>query len=222
MYIQIDDFQLFYKKTGHGQPLLLIHGNGEDCDIFDNATEILKDHFTVYAIDTRGHGRSGCHQKVYHYDQFCDDFLEFIEKLNLDDVVVFGFSDGAIIGALMALKSDKLAHCILCGINTDASQVSFSSGEFDFVKDADDNTKALFDLMLREPHISFEQLATIQTPVTFCFGENDIIPLSLAQEITSAVPNAKLHVEPNADHGSYIKRNVRVAELILQYAKEQK
>lgn len=220
MYIQIDDFKMFYKCTGQGQPLMLIHGNGEDCDIFDQATEILKDHFTVYAIDTRGHGRSGGHQKVYHYQQFCDDFIEFIQKLNLKDVVVFGFSDGAIIGALMALKCDKLAHCVLCGINTDADQVSFSDGEFDFVKDADDNTKALFDLMLREPHITFEQLGTITTPTTFCFGENDVVSPEVAKQIVSAVPNAKMHVEPNADHGSYIKRNPRVAHLILQCVKE--
>lgn len=58
MYIHINRQILYYDKTGNGSPLLLLHGNGEDHTIFDLLIPMLEQHYTVYAIDTRGHGAS--------------------------------------------------------------------------------------------------------------------------------------------------------------------
>ena len=66
MFIHVNGVRLFYEKQGTGKPLILLHGNEEDHRIFDEAIELLKKHYTVYAVDSRGHGQS---DKVleYHY-----------------------------------------------------------------------------------------------------------------------------------------------------------
>ena len=55
MFIGVNGIQLFYTKTGQGRPLIMVHGNSEDHTIFDEAIGVLKEHFTCYAIDSRGH-----------------------------------------------------------------------------------------------------------------------------------------------------------------------
>ena len=46
MYIGVNGIQLYYEKTGHGRPLIMVHGNSEDHTIFKEAVEVLKEHFT--------------------------------------------------------------------------------------------------------------------------------------------------------------------------------
>ena len=49
---------LHFTKQGAGPPLLLLHGNGEDGSYFVHQMGAFSLHYTVYAIDTRGHGLS--------------------------------------------------------------------------------------------------------------------------------------------------------------------
>lgn len=52
------DISLYYEKRGAGEPLVLLHGNGEDGSYFLHQMEAFSREFLVYALDTRGHGRS--------------------------------------------------------------------------------------------------------------------------------------------------------------------
>ena len=56
MNLQTSKVNLYYEKYGEGQPLILLHGNGENHKIFEKSIAVLKEHFTVYALDSRGHG----------------------------------------------------------------------------------------------------------------------------------------------------------------------
>ena len=117
--------RLFYEKQGTGKPLILLHGNEEDHRIFDEAIELLKKHYTVYAVDSRGHGQS---DKVleYHYLDMAKDIQEMIEQLELKDVSLMGSSDGAIIGLLIGSLYPKLVdHLILAGVNVDAERPAY-------------------------------------------------------------------------------------------------
>ena len=46
MNITVNDMNLYYEVTGSGDPLIMVHGNGEDHKIFDKAAEVLSKHFT--------------------------------------------------------------------------------------------------------------------------------------------------------------------------------
>ena len=116
MYAQINGQNIYYETTGSGRPLLMVHGNSEDHTIFTEAAEVLKDHFTVYLIDSRGHGLSGKVDEI-HYEQLADDVAEFLEQLDLKDVVYYGFSDGGIIGLLLASRTKRVSQMILSGTN---------------------------------------------------------------------------------------------------------
>ena len=50
--------QIFYRTIGKGRPVVLIHGFGEDGDIWKNQIEFLKDHFQLIIPDLPGSGKS--------------------------------------------------------------------------------------------------------------------------------------------------------------------
>jgi len=74
MFLNVNGISMYYEQTGAGRPLIMVHGNGEDHTIFNEAAAVLKDHFTVYAVDSRDHGLSS---KVngLHYLDMAEDLL---------------------------------------------------------------------------------------------------------------------------------------------------
>ena len=52
----VNGIRLWYEQYGEGRPLVLLHGNGEDHSIFDEAMGVLGERFTCFALDSRGHG----------------------------------------------------------------------------------------------------------------------------------------------------------------------
>jgi len=96
MVLKIKDIELYYEQYGMGRPLILLHGNGEHHTIFQEAIAILAHHFTIYALDSRGHGNSS-KVKTLHYEDMADDVYQFIDTLQLEKPILYGFSDGGII-----------------------------------------------------------------------------------------------------------------------------
>ena len=80
MYIDINNVKLYYDVVGTGSPLILIHGNGESHEIFDEAVKLLSEHFTCYLLDSRGHGQS---QKVseYHYADMAEELVKRVKAV---------------------------------------------------------------------------------------------------------------------------------------------
>lgn len=52
------DIALYYQEKGDKEPLILLHGNGQDGSYFKNQIEYFSDRYRVIALDTRGHGKS--------------------------------------------------------------------------------------------------------------------------------------------------------------------
>ena len=46
--------KLHYEEKGTGQPMVLLHGNGEDSSYFKNQIEYFSKKYRVIAVDTSG------------------------------------------------------------------------------------------------------------------------------------------------------------------------
>ncbi len=115
--LHVNHVDISYETVGQGRPVILIHGNGEDHTIFDRTAAILEKRFTCYLPDSRGHGRSRWIGE-FHYREMAEDLIQFMEKLNLRNAAVVGFSDGGIIGLMAAARTDRISSLIACGANT--------------------------------------------------------------------------------------------------------
>lgn len=94
---------LRYLKTGHGDPLILMHTIRTQLDYFENVIPQLAKHHTVYAIDLPGHGYSSIDTNA-NYDEpyFRSAVIAFIEKLDLKDVSLVGESIGGVLALTVA------------------------------------------------------------------------------------------------------------------------
>lgn len=216
MNITVNNVNLYYEVAGSGAPLVMVHGNGETHEIFDKAVPLLAEHFTCYLLDSRGHGRS---QKVteYHYEDMAEDVYQFIQALGLEKVTYYGFSDGGIIGLLLASKHPRLlTRMIISGANTRPDAVSKPlTVVFKLINFL--HKKPLFELMLTEPHITREQLQAIETPTLVLAGGKDLVMEEDTRFIADSIPGATLQILPGEGHTSYIVHKTKVAELILDY-----
>lgn len=218
MFINVNDLNIYYETLGQGEPLIMIHGNGEDHKIFTRAVAILKEHYTCYLIDSRGHGQS-TKVKEYHYDNMADDIYKFIMQLDLKDVNFYGFSDGGIIGLLLASKYPSLLkRMVISGANTKPEAVKpLLIKVFKFINKIKFNP--LFTLMLNEPHITKEELNKIITPTLVLAGDKDLILKEETLFIHDSIKNSKLMILPKENHASYIVNSTKIAYLILDFLK---
>lgn len=215
MFIHVNGIRLFYEKMGQGEPLIMVHGNEENHRIFDNAAELLKKHYTLYLVDSRGHGQSD-RVDEYHYQDMCDDMVEFIQQLHLKDVTYMGSSDGAIIGILLASQHpEMISNLILAGPNTKPQGVI--QEVYDEMKAIYQKTKnPLVKLMLEQPHISNKELKQIKARTLVLAGSDDLIKLDHIQNIANQISNSQLMILEGEDHSSYIIHNEKIAKIILK------
>lgn len=205
------DISLYYEEQGKGEPIFLLHGNGEDGTYFVNQLSFFSDKYRMIAVDTRGHGKSPRGTAPFTMEQFAADLRELMEKLQISRAIILGFSDGANIAMNFALKyPDRVKALILNGGNLDTKgvkrniQIPIEIG-YRFAKLFAGKSKEakihmeILGLMVNEPNIRPEELRAIQAPTLVIAGTKDMIKQSHTEMIAENIPNAKLSVIPG-DH----------------------
>ncbi|MCL1800029.1 MAG: alpha/beta fold hydrolase [Promicromonosporaceae bacterium] len=206
---------LAYSVAGSGPPLILLHGNGEDSRIFCALVAALRSRFTVYALDSRGHGRSSA--APLGYSRMADDVAAFIMALGLKRPVLFGFSDGGIIGLLVALRHPGLLGALAIG-GANIHPFGISAGEFArTVMAYMRRPNAFTKLLLTGPFITRRRLARINIPVLVIAGSMDLIRRRHTQAIADAIPGARLTILDGADHGNYVIDSAFLAPLLTRF-----
>ena len=99
---------LHFETCGEGYPLLLLHGNGEDLTFFNKQIKAFSAQYQVYAIDTRGHGKSPRGEGTFSIRRFAEDLYDFMQWQGIEKAHILGFSDGANIAMYFALASWKI------------------------------------------------------------------------------------------------------------------
>lgn len=217
MIAEVNGINLYYEKNGEGRPLVMVHGNGEDHTIFDEAVRELREHYACYCLDSRCHGASTDTAEL-HYRDMATDVILFLRALDLKDVIFYGFSDGGIVGLMAASRCERITTLIVSGANTSPKAVKLwlrlvIRGSYLFKKD-----KKLA-LMLREPDIADEELRRIRASTLVLAGSGDLIPEKETRHIASLIPGAELQILKGEDHGSYIVHSTKIAGLIRDFAR---
>ena len=203
------DIELFCTKQGSGPPLLLLHGNGEDGTYFVHQIEDFSRDFTVYAIDTRGHGKSPRGTAPFTISQFADDLLAFMDEHGWEQADILGFSDGGNIALTFALRHPgRVNRLILNGANLDPGGVKplvqlpivVGYHAASLFKSPKARAHAeLMGLMVNEPHIDPAELKALTMPVLVIAGTRDMIRESHTRLIAASISGARLALIPG-DH----------------------
>ncbi len=89
------EIELYYEDHGTGQPVVLIHGYPLDGSSWEKQTAaLLNAGYRVITYDRRGFGKSSKPTTGYDYDTFAADLNALLTTLDLNEVVLVGFSMG--------------------------------------------------------------------------------------------------------------------------------
>jgi non-heme chloroperoxidase len=90
-----DGTQIYYKDWGAGQPIVFSHGWPLSSDSWESQMLFLASRgYRCIAHDRRGHGRSSQPWNGNDMDTYADDLATLIDKLDLKNAVLIGFSAG--------------------------------------------------------------------------------------------------------------------------------
>nr|MCR4612088.1 alpha/beta hydrolase [Lachnospiraceae bacterium] len=199
-------------------PLIMLHGNGESHEIFDRAVDILSETYTVYAIDSRGQGQSAIPSE-FHYADMATDVINFIEVLDIKKPILYGFSDGGIIGLMVAKrKGELISKLIVSGVNLSPKGLK-GSALSTIKKDYKKDKNPLTELMLKEPNFLDYELEQIDVPTLITMGSDDMVKPSQGKKLNKYIKGSTLKVLQGETHGSYIIDSTKIADLILEFDK---
>jgi pimeloyl-ACP methyl ester carboxylesterase len=90
-----DNVEINFDVLGDGKPaLVFVHGWSNDRSIWDSQISYFSKKYKVVAVDLPGFGKSGNNRRNWTVPAFGGDVAAVIEKLDLDNVVLVGFSLG--------------------------------------------------------------------------------------------------------------------------------
>jgi non-heme chloroperoxidase len=137
--------ELYYEDHGSGQPVVLIHGYPLDGHSWEKQVPaLLGAGKRVITYDRRGFGQSSQPTTGYDYDTFAADLKALVDKLDLRDMVLGGFSmgTGEVTRYLGTYGSDRVAKAALFGpippylLQTDDNPLGVPQSVFDGFKES--------------------------------------------------------------------------------------
>ena len=109
-----------YFMVGNGpKNLILIHGNHTSSYQYLPLLKDIPDNYTTYAIDLRGFGDSTYYRRIESIEDFAEDVVMFIKKLEIDKFNVIGWSLGGGVAMQLAAKlNNQVEKMILISSTT--------------------------------------------------------------------------------------------------------
>lgn len=119
-----DGASLFYTDEGDGRTVVLLHGFAADSNVNyvrSGVLDLLLDEgYRVVGLDLRGHGLSDKPTDVESYanDAMRHDVIALFDHLDLDDVLLVGYSMGAELALRFTAADERVSALVLLGVGT--------------------------------------------------------------------------------------------------------
>jgi pimeloyl-ACP methyl ester carboxylesterase len=230
-FVEANGVSLYYETYGEGEPLLLLHGNGQSINAFKEQVGEYAKHYKVIIVDCRGRGNSTYQDDVeLTFDVEIEDIKQFLDKINVEKTHIVGWSDGGILGILMAIKHpEKVNKMVSMAGNIFPDGLVDKEKLLDYVKQYQElNTNHKFDKLIdflyldyKYPNLEYEELKVIKSKCLIMAADRDEIKTEHTVKIFENIPNAQLAIVPNATHYLPSENPKLFNEIVLKFLKEE-
>ena len=212
--VAVNGIKLYYETYGQGEPLLLLHGNGQSISAFNGQIPELAQHYQVIAVDTRAQGQSTTNGQTLTYDLFAEDMSALLTALHIPAANVVGWSDGGNTGLSLALHHpQQVKRLVTMGANLWADTMAVTAATIKEVRQGKMQTTLLWPinkqarkmrplmvLLLNYPRMKATDLAGISAPTLVLAGEKDLIKDAHSRLIASSIPHGQVQILPGLTH----------------------
>jgi len=233
----VNDIKMYYaifNKDGK-EPVILLHGGFVSSDEWGFEVPLLSKTHKVIVVDSRGHGRSTMTKQPLGYNLMASDVLQLMDYLKIKKASIVGWSDGGIIGLILAIKNPERVNKLftfgsnynLSGYKAEPADSTLAAqfmarvqANYRKLSPTPDNfpelRNALRKMYSTEPDLNPSEIKTIKAPTVIACGEYEqFIKLEHFQELAHLIPNAKLLILPNVSHGGPVQDPARFHQAVV-------
>lgn len=227
-YIPVNGIKMYYEIYGKedGIPLVLLHGGASTIEsTFGKVIPVLAANHRLIAIEEQAHGRTTDRDQALRFETSAEDVVALLKSLKVERFDLFGFSNGASIAMLVAIKNPEKVRKLVY-----ASSMTKRSGAqpqiWDFIRKSDfsqmpqqlkdaflkvntDSVKLKVmhrktrDRMINFKDIDDKDVRTIAAETLILMGDRDVGRLEHGIELSRMIPKSRLMILPYG-HGDYM------------------
>lgn len=235
-FVDVNGISAHHEIEGAGPPVVLLHGGFCSAAVMRPVGEQLRG-YTVIAPERPGHGRTPDRPGPLSYADSLSDTLAHLDALGIGPAHVVGFSDGAILGLLLARDHpERVRSLVAISANLHPGPEVWAADDprtDDAMEDAgrllrlehealspeppghaDDLLARLSTMWRSEPQIGPTSLADVGVPTLVMAADRDTIALDHTRLVADSVPGAQLCVVPGATH-MLVRERPRLVGLVV-------
>jgi len=238
-YVNAGGVRTYYEVHGEGEPLALLHGGLATTESWAMQVPAFAQRYRVYVPERRGHGRTADVAGPITYETMAADTTAFLEATGTGTAHLVGWSDGAVVGMLVALRRPELVRkLVVIGqyFNPDGEVPEFRAmiehwgssppealhEVYDLVSpDGPEHFPVVLEKMMRlwreEPDIAISELRGVRAPVLLMQGDDDIVKVEHSTVLAATLPDAQLAVIPGSSHLAPLEKPDLVNRLVLDF-----
>lgn len=239
-YAEIEGTRFYYEIHGEGDPLVLMHGAWATIESLAFQVGPLSERFKVILVERRGHGRTPDTPGKFTYMQGAEDMKKLMEYIGVKRAHIVGWSDGGVIGLLMARHFPEMVNRFVC-ISGSYHYRGYTRA---FAKSFEESTVESLDPMMVQvynwtspddpehfpivfekikgmsnshPRYTKKELESIQVATLIMSGDADIVSLEHTVNFFKRLPKAQLSMVPGTTHMLPMERPDIVNSQIIQF-----
>jgi pimeloyl-ACP methyl ester carboxylesterase len=238
--VEIDGLPVFYETEGDGAPLVLLHGGLADNSTWAAQFSGLSPSRRVIAPERQAQGHTPDRPGPLSYQAMTDQTVGFLTALDLGPVDLLGWSDGGMIGTLIAAEHPERVRTLtvtgsgfstagyvpgamedLLGLGPEDDDMMMFAAMYEQASpDGPDHFPevwAKMRAMWAEPFDWTDKVRTITAPTLVMVGDDDYITVGHAEEFSRIVEHGQLAVVPGASHLLPMEKPDLFNQLVLDF-----
>lgn len=112
--IDIRGKKIYYKHSGAGSCVVLLHGIPTHSGLWDKVMPILQKSYSVYAFDILGFGKSGrAESSELNIKAQAQMFLDIFKEMSLNKIILIGHDIGGGIAQIIAVSNPEVLSAVV-------------------------------------------------------------------------------------------------------------
>ena len=114
-FLDRDGVKIYYEDHGHGPPILLSHGYGATCRMWNTQISALVARYRVIVWDMRGHGETDDPEEPAAYSPALtvEDMAALLRRCGIDRAVIGGLSLGGYMSLAFHLAHPEMVRALM-------------------------------------------------------------------------------------------------------------
>jgi pimeloyl-ACP methyl ester carboxylesterase len=241
--VSVDGHPVWFEARGSGDPLVLLHGGMATNATWDAQIRGLSSRRRIIAPERTAHGHTPDRPGPLTYEQMAEETAQVLRALDLGPVDLLGWSDGGMVGFLLAVHEPGLVRT-LATTGSGFSSAGYVPGSMEKLTslEHDDEDLAIFAAlysevspdgpehfpvvwekvrrMWSEPFDWSADLERVSAPLLVIVGDDDYVTVGHADEMARRVPQGQLAVIPGASHLVPMEKPELFNRLVLDFVED--